>query len=515
MLKSTLAKGVAVIIVLEFTTGDNVASSGPSVFTLHASLSTYTWNVKLLIHFYIIQSMIPERMFVDRINELQNLEDLSNENRAQLILIYGRRRIGKTTLLYEFLKNKDNALFFMADASENILDTFSDIASEKFNNVRFQNWDNFFDFLYSKSKENRFIVVIDEFQYLTAVLKSWPTILQRHWEKLKTTKIFLVLSGSLVSSIYRIAMGYGSALYGRKTGEMNIKPLNFIDTGSFFNTDINNLVKIYMILGGVPRYLEEFDSGNIYNNIIKKILNKNSFLYNEPLNLLHEEFKDLTSYFAVLDTIGSGATNFNEISVKSRIAQNKLSKVLDVLIRAELIAREESIIKSNVRNIHSYYIKDNLFNFWFKFVYPFRSLLEMNNEEVVISKIKSEINTLFGHRFEFIARDLLLYNQDKLPFAISYIGRSWGKLKNKVGNNSNYEFDVVIQDAKKYYTGIFEVKYKKLSYGDAYKIIKNMQEIYNNIGVNTHPVFGIIAKNVENKELLRQNGYYVFDLNDL
>jgi len=459
--------------------------------------------------------MIPERMFVDRINELKSLEDLSIESRAQLILIYGRRRIGKTTLLYEFLKNKDNSLFFMADASENILDTFSDIASEKFNNVRFQNWDDFFDFLYSISKDNRFIVVIDEFQYLAAVLKSWPTILQRHWEKLKTTKLFLALSGSLISSIYRIAMGYGAALYGRKTAEMNIKPLNFIDTGSFFKTDINNLAKIYMILGGVPRYLEEFDSGNIYNNIMKKILNKNSFLYNEPLNLLHEEFKDLTSYFAVLDTIGSGATTFNEISLKSRIAQNKLSKIFDVLIRAELIAREESIIKSNVRNKHIYYIKDNLFNFWFKFVYPFRSLLEMNNEQVVLAKIKNEINTLFGHRFEFLARDLLLHNQDKLPFAISYIGRSWGKLKNKVGSNSNYEFDIVIQDAQKYYAGIFEVKYKELSYGDACEIIQKMAEIYTNISVNSHPVFGIIAEYIENKDLLRKNGYYVFDLDDL
>ena len=454
-------------------------------------------------------------MFIDRINELKDLEDLGNENRAQLILLYGRRRIGKTTLLYEFLKNKDNSLFFMSDTSENILDTFSDIASEKFNNVRFQNWDNFFDFLYSISINNRFIVVIDEFQYLTAVLKSWPTILQRHWEKLKATKIFLILSGSLISSIYRIAIGYGAALYGRMTSEINLKPLNFMDTRNFFITDIHKLTKIYMILGGVPRYLEEFDSGDIYNNIKKKILNKNSFLYNEPPSLLHEEFKDLTSYFAVLDVIGSGATIFNEISLKSRIAQNKLSKVLDVLIRAELIAREESIIKSNVRNKHIYYIKDNFFNFWFKFVYPFRSLLEMNNEEVVIAKIKNEINTLFGHRFEFVARDLLLHNQDKLPFAISYIGRSWGKLKNKVGNNSNYEFDVVIQDAQKYYTGIFEVKYKELDFRDAYEIIQKMEEIYKNISVNSQPVFGVIAERIKNKELLSKNGYYVFDLDDL
>jgi AAA+ ATPase superfamily predicted ATPase len=402
----------------------------------------------------------------------------------------------------------------MSDASENILDTFSDIASEKFNNVRFQNWDNFFDFLYSISKDNRFIVVIDEFQYLTAVLKSWPTILQRHWEKLKKTKIFLVLSGSLISSIYRIAIGYGAALYGRKTAEMNIKPLNFMDTRNFFKTDIYNIIKIYMILGGVPRYLEEFDSGNIYNNIKKKILNKNSFLYNEPLNLLHEEFKDLTSYFAVLDVIGSGATTFNEISLKSRIAQNKLSKVLDVLIGVELIASEESIIKNNVRNKHIYYIKDNLFNFWFKFVYPFRSLLEMNNEQAVLANIKNEINTLFGQRFEFLARDLLLHNQDKLPFAISYIGRSWGKLKNKVGNNPNYEFDVVIQDAQKYYAGIFEVKYKKLGYIDACEILQKMEEIYKNIGVNSRPLFRIIAVSIENKEFLRKNGYYAFDLND-
>ncbi len=447
-------------------------------------------------------------MFIDREDELNSLENFNAEERAQLLILYGRRRMGKTTLLQHFIADK-RSIFFIADASDNILDTFSEIASQKFNYVKFSNWDDFFNFLYSISKNERFIVVIDEFQYLYNVFRAWPTVLQRHWEGLKNTKIFLILSGSLILSIYRISLGYGSALYGRKTGEMNIAPLNFINSSEFFNISYAETSKIFMILGGVPRYLEEFTYKTLKENLINRILNKNSYLYNEPLNLLFEEYRDITSYFSVLSSIANGASSFNEISLKSHIAQNKLSKVLNVLERSEIIRKEPPLLTGNKKN-HIYYIKDNFFAFWFRFVYPYKSLLELNNIEYVYDKINKDINTYYGHRFEFIARELLL-KYSIMPFDIFYLGRSWKKSR----SGEVYEFDIVVQDADKIYTGIFEVKYKKLNYNGAKSILINMINNYNEIYPGKKAFFGIIALKIEEKQKLTGEGYYCIDLDDI
>jgi len=136
--------------------------------------------------------------------------------------------------------------------------------------------------------------VIDEFQYLYKVNKAFPTILQRWWETLKGSKIMLILCGSIISTIYKISLGYGSALYGRKTAELEVKPLKFVEIKEFFpEYSFEELVKVYAVLGGVPRYLEEFDdSFDIMTNIEDRILSRTSFLYNEPMNLLFEEQKE-------------------------------------------------------------------------------------------------------------------------------------------------------------------------------------------------------------------------------
>ena len=136
--------------------------------------------------------------------------------------------------------------------------------------------------------------MIDEFQYLYKVNKAFPTILQRWWETLKGSKIMLILCGSIISTIYKISLGYGSALYGRKTAELEVKPLKFVEIKEFFpEYSFEELVKVYAVLGGVPRYLEEFDdSFDIMTNIEDRILSRTSFLYNEPMNRLFEEQKE-------------------------------------------------------------------------------------------------------------------------------------------------------------------------------------------------------------------------------
>ncbi|RLE90519.1 MAG: ATP-binding protein, partial [Thermoprotei archaeon] len=167
-------------------------------------------------------------MFVNREEELKLLHEVFSSGKAELVLLYGRRRVGKTRLLLEALKDFENSIYLLADLSESILDIFAKEISRKYGFIRFANWEEFFEFLYSRASREPFIVVIDEFQYLYKVYKPWVTVLQRWWERLKETSIKLVLCGSIISAIYKVGVGYGSALYGRKTYEIEVKPLRFL-----------------------------------------------------------------------------------------------------------------------------------------------------------------------------------------------------------------------------------------------------------------------------------------------
>ena len=281
--------------------------------------------------------MLPESMFINRTSELNLLNNIYKKGKAELILLYGRRRFGKTRLLQEFIKDKDS-FYFIGDISADILKTFEQVIKERF--VKFQNWDDFFDFLTIEGKK-RVVVVLDEFQYLYKVEKAWPTIMQRRWEDLKNTKIMIILCGSIVSSIYKIAMGYGSALYGRKTYEIELSPLSFFDSKFFMKKySMENFVYIYTITGGIPRYLEEMnDKLNIWENIKENIANKNCFLYREPLNLFYEEFKNPSVYLSIIHSLSEGGKKFNEISSIANISMGKLTKYLNVLERVKIIKK--------------------------------------------------------------------------------------------------------------------------------------------------------------------------------
>src|SRR3989344_3619102 len=257
-------------------------------------------------------------MFINRKEEQEKLLEIAKSKRAELMLVYGRRRVGKSRLLIEFAK-KTNALYLLADISENILEILAKQVREEF--IRFSTWEDFFEFLY-KSKYK--IIIIDEFQYLYQINKAWPTMLQRWWEKIKETNKKIILCGSIISTIYKISKGYGSALYGRKTLEMHIAPLEFRFVRKFFpDYSLEQLVETYSVLGGIPRYLEEFDSKiAIDENIKKKILDKTSFLYNEPINLLFEEFRTPAAYSSILEAITNGYVKFGEIADISKIQGN-------------------------------------------------------------------------------------------------------------------------------------------------------------------------------------------------
>ena len=385
-------------------------------------------------------------MFIDRKDELKILEEVAKSNKAELVLIYGRRRVGKSTLLLEFAK-RHNAQYFLADASRNILDILSLQISDRF--VRFGNWEDFFSYILESDKD---IFIIDEFQYLYDVNRAWPTQLQRWWERIKERNKKIILCGSIISTIYRIARGYGSALYGRKTREMKIEPLEFPEAMQFFaGKSMEEVVEIYAVAGGVPRYLEEFDAKRSLEwNIKHKILDKTSFLYNEPMNLMFEEFRDPAPYVSIISAIVNGYAKFNDIATYSGIDAHKLPKYLMALERVDIIGKDVRITERKLKPRRTKYrIKDNFYRFWYKFVFPNRAMLEMGYVEDVCRKIKREFNQYVGLVFEDIIRRIF----PRLGLGrYDSVGRWWHK---------DVEIDIVALNSERKEILFGEVKWKK------------------------------------------------------
>jgi len=206
----------------------------------------------------------------------------------------------------------------------------------------------------------------------------------------------------------------------------------------------NRLVEIYAIYGGTPKYLEDVESRNVMANI-QRMLSGTSILYNEPEILIKTEISDSYSYFNILKHISQGVSRSSEITVCSDLKTTSIDYYLDVLINDMDILKKEIPITEQKRSKKSIYlIKDNFFRFWFRYIYPNYSELEIGNTSHVMEKIKAELNTFVGRSFEDIALQFLikLNRSNKLPFVFGKIGRQWGKFRGEKGKNT-YEIDIV------------------------------------------------------------------------
>ena len=430
-------------------------------------------------------------MFIDREKEMETLTEVARSKKAELVVVYGRRRVGKSTLLTEFAK-REGALYLLADVSENVLET---LAQQAGGFVRFGNWEDFFTFLHTSPHR---IIIIDEFQYLYAVNKAWPTILQRWWEKLKETDKKIILCGSLVSTITRIASGYGSALYGRKTREMQIAPLPFRFIQKFFpKYTMAQLVEAYAILGGVPRYLEEFDGSlGVQENIRRHITDKTSFLYNEPMNLLFEEFRSPAPYVSILLAITQGQVKFGEIADASMMERHRLPKYLLVLERAGIIEKDVPVTERRLKVKNTRYrIRDNFYRFWFTFVFRQKSLIEQGMEDVVTGMVKEGLAAYVGRVFEDICKEFII---DTRIFPLTAIGKWW--LKDR---------EVDIMAVHKERSLLCECKWQDRV--DAREVLASLKE--KTVELPGQKTYALFAKSF--REKFREPGVLLFDLTEM
>lgn len=373
------------------------------------------------------------------INRHREMETLTKEYQREksFVVLYGRRRTGKTTLIKEFIKEK-RAFYFFADKQSEIMqiERFKNQLAEYFKDefikkISITDWDTLFEYFFSKITDGeKFIFVIDEFQYLCMINKNFSSLFQRIYdEKIYNKNIMIILCGSLISMMYSEVLAYDSPLYGRRTAQIKLQPIKFNYYSEFFeNKSHQELIEFYSITGGVPKYILEFDRNrSALWNIENSIFNKDNFLYSEPKFLLQEEINDLSRYFAILHSISSGNTKLSSICSQLGISSSGISPYLTKLIDLDILEKEVPITE-NIDNGKKglYKIKDNYLKFWFSYVYPYQSYLEIENLIYPLERVKDSFNLWVSKIYEDLARESILYLAIP-PFPIKKIGRWWDK----------------------------------------------------------------------------------------
>lgn len=380
--------------------------------------------------------------FIDRKREMSTLEKEYNRENS-FVVLYGRRRTGKTTLIKEFIKDKNSFYFFADKQNESLqINRFKNQLAEHFKDeflkkIEINDWDTIFDYFINKIGNEKFVLVIDEFQYLCLMNKGFSSIFQRIYdEKIADKNIMVILCGSLISMMYSEVLSYDSPLYGRRTAQIKLQPISFEYYKEFFNNKSKReLIEFYSITGGIPKYILEFDRNksplwNIENNI----LNKDNFLYSEPKFLLQEEINDLSRYFSILNSIALGNTKLSSICSHLGLNSSSMTSYITKLIDLDILEKEVPVTE-NIENGKKglYKIKDNYLKFWFSYVYPYQSYLEIENLSYPLEKIKNEFNLWVSKIYEDLARETIL-NNSEIPFPIKKLGRWW---------NNNEEIDIV------------------------------------------------------------------------
>ena len=378
--------------------------------------------------------------FINRIQEMKTLEEQYNMPSSSMVILYGRRRVGKTSLICEFLrKHSDNIYFLATEESEALnLKSFKEQVAEYTGNELLKSanvdWLTVFKLLSEHKTQTKKVIVIDEFQYIGEDNNAFPSIMQKVWDTLlKDANIMLILCGSLITLMKRQTLDYVSPLYGRRTAQIKLKQIPFNYYGEFMEgKSINELLPFYAVTGGVPKYIESFlGVEDLYDGIQNRILNPQSYLYEEPYFLLQKEVSEIGSYFSLIKAIAMGNRKLSEIAANIEVKQTSLTKYLKTLIDLDLIEREVPVTESNPEKSKSglYKIKDNFIAFWFKFVYLYRAYLEKGETQFVLSQIKKGfIQNYASYVYEDVCRERMweLSANDFWNFHFDRVGRYWG-----------------------------------------------------------------------------------------
>jgi len=350
--------------------------------------------------------------FVNREDELARLRGCYESDDAEMVVIFGRRRLGKTQLVQHSLSNRDDAVVYQATetTSQIQLDEFVDVASENFPGITQikQNWEALLGYL----GEQDGIVVLDEFPYLIDADESLPSVIQRLWDqRLQNTSGTLILVGSSISMMEEATLLGNSPLYGRFTERLDLRPLSFAAAQEVVPDAYSPEDRIFTwgIFGGVPYYLDGVDLGRDLGTVLtEELLSQKGYLHNEPEYVLRTELTDPNRYFAILTAIAAGKTTSNEIAQAIGIDGKQISTYTQKLERLRLIEREVPITEEKAKSRRGRYrILDPLFRFWFRFVYGKEDRYERLGANAYDAVIEPELADFVSHEFERLCQDAL------------------------------------------------------------------------------------------------------------
>lgn len=412
--------------------------------------------------------------FINREEELELLENVFEKDDFSFISISGRRRIGKTELVKQFLNGREGVyLYVPIGDSLQLRLRYAEKLSEEFG-VSFvgrPSWRELFEKLFERSKEEKFIVVFDEFQRFLDVDEVAPSIIQEMIDEYKDeSKMTLTVIGSSIGMM-KSMFESSAPLYGRRTGQIWLDPLSFQYATEFLHGNSREMLKYYSVFGGTPKYLEFVEKNkSLGENIEDSILSSSSILYDEPETLLSTELDSPDEYLEILKLISQGKQTPKEITDNLEIEKTSFNYYAKNLIeKLGLIEKEAPATENPGKSRNNRYrIKDNFFKFYFRFVYPQRDQLELGNIEGVKEKIMTEIDGYTGRVFENVVLDWIRENNGERGLGTyERIGRWWDRQGNEVDICGTGKNGVLLG----------EIKYGKISERKARNLLKKIDSL--------------------------------------
>lgn len=453
--------------------------------------------------------------FVNRESELAYLNKSWQEKKPNLVVIYGRRRIGKTELIKEFFQRKKHLYFLGRKVSEkDNLKFISSALAQKYRDSflalqPLTSWDAFFEYLIGKIRQKT-VVVFDEFPYFISATPGLASIFQYWWDKkLKDNPyFFLILCGSSISMMLEEVLLYKAPLYGRRTGQILLKPMSFFDSWKFFpKKSFSDFLEVFTVTGGVPEYLQRFSQYPCLDEALKnEVFLKQAFLYEEVDFLLKEELREPKNYFSILKSLALKRNRISEIIGETGLPKTAIHNYLFNLENLDLIEKEVPPTEKHPLKSRKgrYWLKDNFFRFWFNFVLPLKESVEVEDFQNIDLRLKKYFPSLVEETYERVAQEILLTYSEKIG-GFSRIGRYWDK---------ESEIDIVTVNKDKERILFVEVKWSKKKLG--VNIFKDLVKKAKNVNwgqENRENVFALFSKSgftEKMQELSKREKVYLF-----
>ncbi len=383
--------------------------------------------------------------FVSREMELQLLTDLYHRKGAQLLILYGRRRVGKTRLVTHWANILPDSYFYWMASQTSAVNQLREVSQKLFqflhpntpnsSTFSYGSWDAVFAELSRATQTRRLVVVLDEITYVMQANSEVPSLIQRAWDhQLKQSNIFLILTGSLAGIIQRAALDYHAPLYGRATARLKLQPLSFGALAGFLpNYNAEQRVAVFTMAGGIPAYIEQFDDErNILQNLQQRVVTPLNVMLTDAVFLLREQLTEPRNYMAIMNAIAAGNHQLTAIATYAGIARSNINKYLSILQEMGYVER---IVPATRRRPEQsrrgrYVIVDPYLRFYFRFLFPNLGDIEQGRTQQTTALLHDHLLDFIGtHTFEELSREWVRIISDlgELPFLPERVGSFWSK----------------------------------------------------------------------------------------